>query len=71
MISSTSQRVKRAAELRNLLNKAGHAYYVLDEPFLEDSVYDGLYRELLILESQNPELITPDSPSQRLGGEPA
>ncbi len=63
--------IKRAAELRNLLNKAGHAYYVLDNPFLEDSVYDQLYRELIDLENRYPSLVTPDSPSQRLGGKPA
>ncbi len=61
----------RATELRTLLNKAAHAYYVLDTPIIEDSVYDRLYRELLELEKENPSLQTPDSPSQRLGGAPA
>ncbi len=65
------QSVKRAAELRHLLNKAAHAYYVLDSPFMEDAVYDNLYRELLNIESKHPELKTADSPSQRLGGQPA
>ena len=67
----SNQLTERAAELRNLLNKANHAYYVLDSPFIEDAVYDQLYRELLKLEKQNPKLITTDSPSQRLGGKPA
>ena len=62
---------ERAAELRNLLNKAGHAYYVLDAPLMEDPVYDRLYRELLDLEAQYPELTCNHSPSQRLGGAPA
>jgi DNA ligase (NAD+) len=61
----------RAAELRALLNRAAHAYYVLDAPFLEDAVYDRLYRELEELESAHPELIQPDSPTRRVGGEPA
>jgi DNA ligase (NAD+) len=62
---------KRAAELRQLLNRAAHAYYVLDAPVLEDAVYDRLYRELLELESAHPELLSLDSPSQRVGGRPA
>ena len=63
--------VARAAELRELLNRAAHAYYVLDAPFMEDPVYDQLYRELLDLETADPELIAPDSPTQRVGGTPA
>jgi DNA ligase (NAD+) len=62
---------KRLLELRKLLNEAAHAYYVLDAPQMEDAVYDRLYRELLELEEQYPELITPDSPSQRVGGAPS
>ena len=61
----------RALELRRLLTKAAHAYYVLDAPELEDAVYDQLYRELLDLEAADPSLVTPDSPSQRVGGTPA
>jgi DNA ligase (NAD+) len=61
----------RAAELRQLLNRAAHAYYVLDAPLMEDPVYDRLLRELQELESAQPELISPDSPSQRVGGAPA
>ena len=61
---------QRLQELRTLLNEAAHAYYVLDAPQMEDAVYDRLYRELLELEEQFPELITPDSPSQRVGGAP-
>jgi len=62
---------ERAAELRQLLNRAAHAYYVLDAPDLEDAVYDRLYRELLDLEAAHPELLEPDSPTQRVGGSPA
>ncbi len=63
--------VNRLQELRTLLQQASHAYYVLDSPIMEDSVYDQLFRELLELEAIHPELITPDSPSQRVGGKPA
>ncbi len=61
----------RAVELRGLLSRAAHAYYVLDAPEMEDPVYDRLYRELLELEQAHPELIAPDSPTQRVGGTPA
>ncbi|MFN5221761.1 MAG: NAD-dependent DNA ligase LigA, partial [Cyanobacteriota bacterium] len=61
----------RAAELRRLLQRAAHAYYVLDAPEMEDPVYDRLYRELLDLETARPELVTPDSPTRRVGGAPA
>ena len=62
---------ERASELRNLLNTAAHAYYVLDTPTMEDAVYDRLYRELLELEQATPSLKTADSPTQRVGGAPA
>ena len=70
-MSAANQDQARAGELRRLLSHAAHAYYVLDAPELEDPVYDRLYRELLELEAGNPELITPDSPTQRVGGTPA
>ncbi len=62
---------QRAKELRQLLQKASYEYYVLDSPTLEDTVYDRFYRELQDLEAQDPELITPDSPTQRVGERPA
>ena len=62
---------ERATELRELLNRAAHAYYVLDAPVLEDAVYDQLYRELQNLEQTHPELKSLDSPTQRIGGTPA
>jgi DNA ligase (NAD+) len=70
-VSAANQDQARASELRRLLSHAAHAYYVLDAPELEDPVYDRLYRELLELEAAHPELITPDSPTQRVGGTPA
>ncbi|MBD2444882.1 NAD-dependent DNA ligase LigA [Dolichospermum sp. FACHB-1091] len=68
---STQTELKRIEELRSLLQKASYAYYVLDAPIMEDTVYDRLYRELQELETKNPELITPDSPTQRVGERPA
>ena len=71
MNSKFNQYYERAKELRALLNKANHSYYVLDSPELADSIYDQLYRELIDIENNNPSLITADSPSQRLGGIPS
>ena len=62
---------EQVAQLRSQLQKAGYAYYVLDNPIMEDSVYDRLYRQLQELENQYPELITTDSPTQRVGEQPA
>ena len=58
---------QRAAQLRSQLQKAGYAYYTLDAPIMEDAVYDRLYRELQDIEAQYPSLVTPDSPTQRVG----
>ncbi|WP_414563727.1 MULTISPECIES: NAD-dependent DNA ligase LigA [unclassified Anabaena] len=63
--------LKHVEELRQLLQQASYAYYVLDAPIMEDAVYDQLYRELHELETQYPELLTPDSPTQRVGEKPA
>ncbi|MDX2098847.1 MAG: NAD-dependent DNA ligase LigA [Leptolyngbyaceae cyanobacterium bins.59] len=62
---------QEAQKLRQVLQKAAYEYYVLDAPTMEDAVYDRLYRQLLELETQYPELITPDSPTQRVGDRPA
>jgi DNA ligase (NAD+) len=67
----TSEIQQRAEELRRLLQRASYEYYVLDAPTMEDAIYDQLYRELQTLETQFPELITPDSPTQRVGEHPA
>jgi DNA ligase (NAD+) len=61
----------RAAELRRILDRASNAYYVLDKPEISDAEYDRLFRELQALEAQHPELRTPDSPTLRVGAEPA
>ncbi|HLZ44919.1 MAG TPA: NAD-dependent DNA ligase LigA [Gemmatimonadales bacterium] len=61
----------RAAELRRILERANHAYYILDKPEMSDAEYDKLFRELQELEAKHPEFQTPDSPTLRIGGEPA
>ncbi|MEN3365636.1 MAG: ligase [Burkholderiales bacterium] len=60
----------RAAWLRAELSRHGHAYYVLDNPTIPDAEYDKLFGELQALEQEHPELATPDSPTQRVGGKP-
>ncbi len=64
------QPLQRIQHLRRELNEHSHRYYVLDDPVITDTEYDQLFLELLQLEEQHPELITPDSPSQRVGGAP-
>ncbi|MCB8745519.1 NAD-dependent DNA ligase LigA [Rhodoferax sp. U2-2l] len=61
---------KRVAELRQALHHHAHLYHVLDAPSLPDAEYDRLFKELQALEAAHPELITPDSPTQRVGGRP-
>ena len=68
-MSATSP-AERAAELRKELDYHGYRYYVLDDPEIGDDVYDGLIDELRKIEADHPELVTPDSPTQRVGGEP-
>ena len=60
----------RAEQLRNQLNRASYQYYVLDRPTLADKEYDRMFRELQELESEHPQLQSPDSPTQRVGAEP-
>jgi DNA ligase (NAD+) len=60
--------LKRVERLREELRRHEHAYYVLDSPLVSDAEYDALFRELVALEEAHPELVTPDSPTQRVGG---
>lgn len=60
---------ERARQLRDILTEANYRYYVLDDPTMADYEYDKLLRELETLESAHPELVTPDSPTQRVGGQ--
>ena len=61
---------ERADRLRAQIEHHNYRYYVLDDPEISDAEYDQLFRELLELESRHPEIITPDSPSQRVGARP-
>ncbi len=67
---SKAQAQKRHAVLAEEIRRHDHAYYVLTQPAISDQDYDRLYRELLELEAKYPELVTPDSPTQRVGGKP-
>ena len=60
----------RAEELRAAINHHNYRYHVLDEPEISDSEFDALMRELRATEEQFPELVTPESPTQRVGGAP-
>ncbi|HEX8395506.1 MAG TPA: hypothetical protein VF665_24355, partial [Longimicrobium sp.] len=71
MTPAPPQAAARAAELRETLERANHEYYVQDAPTLADAEYDRLFRELRGLEAEHPELRTPDSPTGRVGAEPA
>ncbi|ROL59696.1 NAD-dependent DNA ligase LigA [Bacteroidetes/Chlorobi group bacterium MS-B_bin-24] len=61
---------KKIAKLREIINICVHYYYVKDESLISDYEYDLLFSELVKLEKEHPELVTPDSPTQRVGGEP-
>src|ERR1700754_4847383 len=68
--AKATEPAKRAAELRTELRYHGHRYYVLDDPEIGDDAYDALLDELRAIEAEHPELLTPDSPTQRVGGTP-
>ena len=61
----------RLAELRRTIREHDHRYYVLDRPTISDEEYDRLFAELVALEREHPELVTPDSPTQRIAGAPS
>ena len=62
--------VKRVTKLRTEINEHNYRYYILDEPSIPDAEYDRLLRELQAIEAEYPQLITPDSPTQRVGSSP-
>ena len=70
-VSSHDDAARRAQELRDELDRASHEYYVLDRPTLPDAEYDRLFRELVAIEEEYPDLTAPDSPTQRVGAEPS
>ena len=65
---TTVEEAKRAQELRELLNHHSELYYNQDSPVISDQEYDGLIQELKAIEAAHPELVAPDSPTQRVGG---
>jgi DNA ligase (NAD+) len=69
-LSSTAAVGERAAELRRVIEHHNHRYYVLDAPEIGDAEYDALLDELRAIETEHPDLRTPDSPTQRVGGKP-
>ena len=72
MVDPSTPSIKtRVQELRQLLQQASYAYYAQDAPIMEDAIYDQLYHELQALEQQYPQLVTLDSPTQRVGEHPA
>ena len=71
MVQPREADVARISALRSALDEAGYQYYVLDEPALPDAEYDRMMRELEGLEALHPELVTADSPTQRVGAEPS
>ena len=67
-MTETADPAQRIQQLREQLNTHNHRYYVLDQPSIPDAEYDRLFNQLKALEADNPHLITPDSPTQRVGG---
>ena len=70
-VGVSTELAARVEALRSQLERANHAYYTLDAPEISDAEYDRLFRELQSLEAEHPELLTPDSPTQRVGAPPA
>jgi DNA ligase (NAD+) len=68
---TSADRPQRAQELREQIRYHNYRYYVLNDPVISDGAYDALMDELRALEEQHPELVTPDSPTQRVGAAPA
>ena len=67
--AAASDATTRAADLRDQLREHAHRYYVLDEPSIPDAEYDRLFQALQAIEAEHPELLTPDSPTQRVIGQ--
>jgi DNA ligase (NAD+) len=68
---SLQEAAKRAEKLREEIRRHEHLYYVMDVPEISDAAFDKLMNELKLIEAEHPKLLTPDSPSQRVGGKPA
>src|SRR5687768_13061657 len=70
-MASKKDATARVAELREAIDYHSYRYHVLDDPEIADVEYDALVRELVELEEQHPDLVTPDSPTQRIGAPPS
>ena len=70
MAKGTKDLEKKLDALRGQIRYHEHRYYVLDDPEISDAAFDKLVNELKRIEAEHPELITPDSPTQRVGGKP-
>ena len=70
MVCEMDDIIKELEGLREQIQYHNHRYYALDDPEISDAAYDRLFQKLLKLEMENPDLVTPDSPSQRVGAEP-
>ena len=70
LVAGIAEVKQKISKLREQLNHHNHCYYVLDSPEISDAEYDKLMRELKQLEDEHPELVTPDSPTQRVGAAP-
>lgn len=70
MVAEAQPERERLEELRRLIRHYDYCYYVLDRPEISDAEYDALYRELVALEERHPEAFDPNSPTQRVGGQP-
>src|SRR6185436_18029965 len=71
MAAGGRDKAKRARELREQIDSANHRYYVLDDPEISDAQFDALMLELRQIEDEYPDLADPDSPTQRVGGQPS
>jgi len=69
--SSHEEAARRAVKLAEELHRLNWAYYTLDAPEVSDAAYDALMRELMAIEAAYPDLVTPDSPTQRIGAPPS
>ena len=67
MTKASPDVISRAGELRNIITEHNYQYYVLDDPRVPDAEYDRLFRELQDLEAQHPDIVTPDTPTRRVG----
>lgn len=69
-MAASRRDVARAQQLRDEIDRHNYSYYALDDPLISDAEYDRLYRELQELEARHPEIVTPESPTQRVGAAP-